>query len=86
MQGWLGSSAAKGPQALVHASQHVLGHGDEAGTWLVELYRGSGVAAGVPLLLCLQAAIPWYFQAWFHTLTVRIDGETIPLKEVRRHP
>jgi hypothetical protein len=70
----------RSPPALVHASQHVLGSGDESVTWLVEVQRAEGMHA--PLLFCTQSAIPWLFQAWLHTLRVTVDGRLLPLQEV----
>ena len=67
--------------ALVHASQHVLGSGDEDGTWLLEVQRAT--QGTEPLLICTFTAIPWFFQAWLHTLKVTVDGAPVPLKEVR---
>ena len=73
--------AASPPPALVQVSQHVLSSGDEEGTWLIELERTASV--GAPLLICTQSAIPWFFQAWLHTLRIRINGNVQPLTKVR---
>lgn len=66
----------------MHVSQHVLGSGAERGTWLIDLQRDASVKD--PLLLCTQSAMPWFFQAWLHTLQISVDGTAVPLKEVRR--
>jgi Gpi16 subunit, GPI transamidase component len=73
--------ALPSPDALVHASQHVLGSGDEDGTWLLELQRSTSQQG--PLLVCAFSAIPWYFQVWLHTLQIEVDGRVVPLKQVR---
>lgn len=67
--------------ALVHASQHVLGSGDEEGTWLLEVERAA--SDGDPLLMCTFTAIPWFFQTWLHTLEVAIDSSRMPIQQVR---
>jgi hypothetical protein len=67
--------------ALLHVSQHLLGSGDDMGTWMLELINPRPGSRA--LLACTATMIPWFLQAWFHTLQVFVDNMPVPLDQVR---
>jgi hypothetical protein len=72
-------SALESP-ALLHVNQHLLGSGDDTGTWMLELRNALRGERAV--LVCTATMIPWFLQAWFHTLLISIDGRPVPLEQV----
>jgi hypothetical protein len=68
------------PPALLHVNQHLLGSGDDMGTWMLELRNALPEKRAV--LVCTATMIPWFLQAWLHTLQISIDGQPVPLDQV----